>query len=467
MNKKSIKQLTFIKLLQVFLVAIFTISIVMFFAYKEFFKYTAEHKAIEFATVVKAGLTSHMKAGIMDKRDYFLHEITNISNIKSLSIIRAKTVIDQYGVSKRKNEKSYSDVEELSDLKQNNFFWDDKSGYVRAIIPYKANSHGELNCLKCHNAKDGETIGALEIEMDITPYESLTSTYGYLLIAMLIFFAFVIILVIFHFIEKHLTEPILKIADEADDAYAHHLTIDTEQYEAKEIHGLAQNLNELNSEVIDKEQALTDKNQELKELNEEIELTLRETMIAIGEIEEARSNDVKNHTRRVSKLSGIIAKDYGLSEAEINLIELTSPLHDIGKIGISDAILLKPGKLTADEYEVMKEHAELGHNILKHSSRIVLKTASVIAYGHHEKWDGSGYPQGLKAYEIPVFARIVTIVDVLDALLCQRIYKDAWSKEKVLEFIKEQKGKHFEPKLVEIVEENFDKYARVINDLVV
>ena len=466
MNKKSIKQLTFIKLVQVFLIAILTISFVMFFAYKEFFRYTAEHKAIEFATVVKAGLTSHMKAGIMDKRDYFLHEITNIPNIKSLSIIRAKTVIEQYGVSSRKNEKSYTDLPTIN-LHEKTFFWNNANGYVRAIIPYKANSKGELNCLQCHNAKDGETIGALDIEMDISLYQSLTSTYGYLLISMLIFFAFVIILVIFHFIEKHLTEPILKIADEADEAYAHHSTIDTEAYAVKEIHGLAHNLNELNSEVIEKEQALKGKNEELKELNEEIELTLRETMIAIGEIEEARSNDVKNHTRRVSKLSGIIAKDYGLSDTEINLIELTSPLHDIGKIGISDAILLKPGKLTADEYEIMKEHAELGHNILKHSSRIALKTAAMIAYGHHEKWNGEGYPQGLKAYEIPVFARIVAIVDVLDALLCQRIYKDAWSKEKVLEFIKEQKGKHFEPKLVDIVEEHFDEYAKVINDLVI
>ncbi len=467
MNRKSIKQLTLIKLVQIFLVAIFTISFVMFFAYREFFRYTAEHKAIEFSTVVKAGLTSHMKAGIMDKRDYFLHEITNIPNIKSLSIIRAKTVIDQYGVSKRKNEKSYSDVKGLSDLKQNSFFWNNANGYVRAIIPYKANSKGDLNCLQCHNAKDGETIGALDIEMDISPYKNLTSTYGYLLIALLIFFAFIIILVVFHFIENNLTKPILKIAKEADDAYTHHSTIDIEAYEAKEIYGLAYNLNELNSEVLEKEQALKRKNEELNELNEEIELTLRETMIAIGEIEEARSNDVKNHTRRVSKLSGIIAKEYGLTTAEINLIELTSPLHDIGKIGISDAILLKPGKLTAEEYEGMKEHAELGYNILKHSSRIVLKTAAMIAYGHHEKWDGSGYPQGLKAYEIPIFARIVAIVDVFDALLCQRIYKDAWSKEEVLAFIKGQEGKHFEPKLVAIVEEHFDEYAKIINDLVI
>ena len=466
MNRKSIKQLTLIKLVQVFLVAILTISFVMFFAYREFFKYTAEHKAIEFARVVKAGLTSHMKAGIMDKRDYFLHEITNISNIKSLSIIRAKTVINQYGVSKRKNEKSYTDLPSIS-LDKNTFFWNNANGYVRAIIPYKANSKGDLNCLKCHNAKDGETIGALDIEMDISLYGSITSTYGYLLIAMLIFFAFVIILVIFHFIEKHLTEPILKIAEEADEAYAHHTTIDTENYEAKEIYGLANNLNELNNEVVEKENELKRKNEELVALNGEIESTLRETMMAIGEIEEVRSNDVKNHTQRVAKLSGIIAKDYGLSKEEIKLIELTAPLHDIGKIGIEDAILLKPDKLLESEYKVMQEHAALGYNILRHSNRIVLQTAANIAYSHHEKWDGSGYPQGLKAYQIPVFARIVAIVDVLDALLCQRVYKDAWSKKRVLEFIKRENGKHFEPKIADLVEKNFKEYAKVIHELVV
>ena len=466
MNKNSIKHLTFIRLVQVFIVAIITISVVMYFAYQEFFHYTAQTKAIEFSKVVKAGLTSHMKAGIMDKRDYFLHELTTLNNVKSLSIIRAKAVEKQFGKPTHKNEKSYRDVQNISTLDKNSFVWDVENGLVKAIIPYKASSQGDLNCLQCHHAKDGETLGALEIEMDISLYESLTSTYGYLLIALLIFFAFVIILVIFHFIENHLTKPILKIAQEADDAYKNHTSIDISSYQAEEIHSLALNLNEFTNDVIEKEAELKKKNSELEELNTEIESTLSETMMAIGEIEEARSNDVKNHTKRVSTLSGIIARDYGLSEEEIRLIELTSPLHDIGKIGISDAILLKPGKLTPQEYEVMKEHAELGHNILKHSKRIALKTAAMIAYGHHEKWNGTGYPQGLKAYEIPVFARIVAIVDVLDALLCQRIYKDAWSKEKVLEFIQGQKGKHFDPELVELVEQNFDRYAKVINDLV-
>ena len=467
MKKKTIKHLTLIKLLQVFLVAIFTISAVMYFAYNEFFRYTAEHKAIEFAKVVKAGLTSHMKAGIMDKRDYYIKEIRNFPNIKSLAIIRAKPVIDQFGVSKHKNEKSYTDLKNSKNLDTNTFIWDGKNGLFKAIIPYKASSKGELNCLQCHNVKDGETLGALEIEMDISPYESLTSTYGYLLIGLLIFFAFIIILVIFHFIENYMAKPILQIAKEADEAYMHHISINSSAYKVEEIYGLAENLNELNGEVIEKEQQLKEKNRELELLNEEIESTLRETMVAIGEIEEVRSNDVKNHTKRVATLSGIIAKDYGLSEEEIKLIELTSPLHDIGKIGIEDAILLKPDKLSADEYEVMKEHATLGHNILKHSKRLVLQTAAQIAYSHHEKWDGSGYPQGLVAYQIPVFARIVAIVDVLDALLCQRIYKDAWSKERVLSFIKEQNGKHFEPKLADLVEKNFDKYSSIINELVV
>jgi len=175
---------------------------------------------------------------------------------------------------------------------------------------------------------------------------------------------------------------------------------------------------------------------------------------------------VKNHTRRVATLSATIARDYGMSDNDVKLIELTSPLHDIGKIGISDAILHKPGKLTPQEYEIMKTHSVIGYNILNHSKRLALKTAAKIAYGHHEKYDGSGYPQGLKGEDIPIFARIVAIVDVLDALLCARVYKDAWSADEVLAFVIKEKGKHFDPKLVEIVEKNFERYSNLIKSLI-
>ena len=169
--------------------------------------------------------------------------------------------------------------------------------------------------------------------------------------------------------------------------------------------------------------------------------------------------------RSVSKLSALIAAEYGLSEDDVKLIELASPLHDIGKVGISDDILQKPGKLTENEFEIMKGHAELGYRVLKHSKRKILRTAASIAYSHHEKHNGKGYPKGLKGNEIPIFARIVAIVDVIDALLCKRIYKDAWSEEEVRALILKERGEHFEEKLADIVLDNFDAYVKLIKDL--
>ena len=467
MQKRTIKNITFTRLVQIFIIAIITISLIMFFAYKQFFKYTVENKALEISTIVKAGLTSHMKANIMQKRGYFLEEIKETNNIKSLNIIRSQSVIDQFGASTHKSEKSYKELENSTIPNEAHFLWQENKSTVRAIIPYKASSKSKLNCLQCHNAKDGETLGALEIEFDISKYQELTSIYGYLLISLLVFFALIILYFIFKFIEKYLSEPISHIAKEADDAYKSHSDIDTNNYEISELDSLAQNLNDLNHDVLSREKELEIKNRELKKLNSEIEATLRETMVAIGEIEEVRSNDVKNHTRRVSLLSATIARDYGMSEEDIKLIELTSPLHDIGKIGISDDILLKPDKLTKEEFEIMKTHAKLGYHILNHSKRVALKTAAEIAYGHHEKYNGNGYPQGLKGDEIPIFARIVAIVDVLDALLCRRVYKEAWNTKDVLEFIIQERGQHFDPDLVDIVADNFDKYSSLIDSLVI
>lgn len=337
---------------------------------------------------------------------------------------------------------------------------------VKAIIPYKVTSESELNCLSCHNAVEGETLGALEIEIDIHEYQELTFGYGYLLISLLVFFAFVIIILIFKFIEKYLSKPLSSIVQDADNAYKKHDDIAVESYEVSELQSLATNLNDFNHDIIDNEKALEQKNEELKLLNIEIESTLREMMIAIGQIEESRSNDLKNHTQRVALLSSTIARDLGLSDEDVKLIEMTSPLHDIGKIGISDAILLKPDSLDEVEFKSMQAHAQLGYNVLKHSERLVLKTAAQIAYGHHEKYDGIGYPQGLKGEEIPLFARIVAVVDVCDALLCKRVYKEAWNKEEVLALLLHERGKHFDPVLIDLVEKNFDRYSRLIMNLI-
>lgn len=197
-------------------------------------------------------------------------------------------------------------------------------------------------------------------------------------------------------------------------------------------------------------------------LNDEIIDTQAEIVGRLGEVIENRSQEAANHVNRVAHMSYILARAYGLSEAEANKIRLASPMHDIGKVAISDEILLKPGKLTEVEFKVMKTHSKIGWQILKSSKRDILKTAALIAYEHHEKWDGNGYPRGLSGEEISLCGRITAVADVFDALTQKRVYKEAWPLDKVLELFQEERGKHFEPKLVDLLFENLQEIKKVM-----
>lgn len=189
-------------------------------------------------------------------------------------------------------------------------------------------------------------------------------------------------------------------------------------------------------------------------LEKEIEDTQKEVVFKMGAIGESRSKETGNHVKRVAEYSKILALEYGLSEADAEVLKQASPMHDIGKVGIPDNILKKPGKLDKDEIEIMKTHSKLGHDMLKGSNRPLLKVAAILAHEHHEKWDGSGYPRGLKGEDINIYGRITAIADVFDALGSDRCYKKAWDDEKVFELFRKQRGKHFDPKLVDIF---FDK----------
>ena len=136
-------------------------------------------------------------------------------------------------------------------------------------------------------------------------------------------------------------------------------------------------------------------------------------------------------------------------------------MHDIGKVAIPDKILKKPGKLTDEEWVIMRSHCKVGYKILKDSSRPILKAAALVAYRHHEKWDGTGYPNGTKGESIHIFGRITAIADVFDALGSDRCYKKAWDLEKILNLFKEEKGKHFDPKLVDLFLDNLDKFLLI------
>ena len=200
---------------------------------------------------------------------------------------------------------------------------------------------------------------------------------------------------------------------------------------------------------------------ELQNLNKEIEDTLREVVYTMGTIGELRSKETGNHVKRVALYSELFAKYYGLSEKEIKILKEASPMHDIGKIAIPDAVLNKPGRFTPKEYDIMKKHAELGFEMLKYSHRDLLQAAAIVAYEHHEKWDGTGYPRGLKGKDIHIYGRITAIADVFDALGSERVYKPAWEDEKIFKLFKEERGKQFEPKLVDIFFDYIDEFLQI------
>ena len=200
---------------------------------------------------------------------------------------------------------------------------------------------------------------------------------------------------------------------------------------------------------------------EIISLHQELEDTQKEIIYKMGEIGETRSKETGNHVKRVAEYSKLLAILYGLSEEEAEILKLASPMHDIGKVGIPDNVLKKPGKLDSDEWEIMKTHAEIGYEMLKHSTRPILKTASIVAYEHHEKWNGSGYPKGLKGEDIHIFGRITAVADVFDALGSDRCYKKAWELDRILELFREESGKHFDPKLVKLFLDNLDSFLHI------
>lgn len=193
-----------------------------------------------------------------------------------------------------------------------------------------------------------------------------------------------------------------------------------------------------------------DLEQRVRERTKELELAQAEILDVLGRTAEYRDDETGQHTKRVGDLSERIALGMGLAPEEAAIIGRAAPLHDIGKIGIPDGILLKPGRFTPEEFAKMKEHADIGANILKGSVFPVLQTAGVIALTHHEKWNGTGYPGGMSGEDIPLVGRIVAIADFYDALTHERPYKRAWTNEEAIAEIKAQSGLHFDPRVVEV-----------------
>lgn len=198
-------------------------------------------------------------------------------------------------------------------------------------------------------------------------------------------------------------------------------------------------------------------------LNERIVSTQKEVIYRLGEVVESRSKETANHVRRVAEITYLLGRKYGLTEQEADMMRMAAPMHDVGKIGISEKILNKPGPLTDDEFGKMKRHTDIGYEILKDSKLTLMDTASLIARHHHENWDGSGYPQGLVGDNIPLIARIVSLADVFDSLCHERVYKEAWPVDRSIAFIDAQSGKKFDPSLVKIFKENIEEIKSILS----
>jgi len=197
-----------------------------------------------------------------------------------------------------------------------------------------------------------------------------------------------------------------------------------------------------------------------KLINENSSLSF-ELLEKISKIAEFKDDETYEHTQRVGMLSYEIAKTIGMPYEFCFIIKLSSPLHDVGKIGIPDKILLKPEKLTKDEFEIMKKHTIIGKDILKGSKSPILKMGEIIAISHHERWDGTGYPNNLKGEEIPIEGRITNIADSIDAMASKRPYKEKYDEDKLLSELKDNKGKMYDPHFIDVVLSMWNKFRNL------
>ena len=211
--------------------------------------------------------------------------------------------------------------------------------------------------------------------------------------------------------------------------------------------------------------ALEDRRRHLEHMVEDATREVRErekeTLMRLARAGEFRDEEPGPHLIRMSRYSRLIAGALSLDAEEAETVELSAPLHDIGKIGIPDQILLKPGKLDAPEWALMQRHAVIGHDILKGSASKYVSMGALIALAHHEKYDGSGYPNGLEGDHIPVCARIVAVADVYDALTSVRPYKAAWPSAEAMDYVASQAGKHFDPRMVEAFLRSKDEILKI------
>ncbi len=195
--------------------------------------------------------------------------------------------------------------------------------------------------------------------------------------------------------------------------------------------------------------------------DQEIEQTQRELIYTIARITDVHSAETGNHIKRVSEYAKLLAMLAGYDKEKAEVFKLAAAMHDVGKIGIPHNILNKPGRLTDEELSAMRKHPNIGYDILSHSKRPLLRAAAIVAQQHHEKYDGTGYPRGLKGKQIHILGRIAALADVFDALDTSRPYKQRWALHETISFIQNESGKHFDPRLVDLLIRHFGHFRKI------
>jgi putative two-component system response regulator len=218
----------------------------------------------------------------------------------------------------------------------------------------------------------------------------------------------------------------------------------------------------LEQAVHDRTTLLAETVAQLERSEYELRRVTRDTILALTRAIERRDIETANHIERVSLYATVLARRLGLERDHCEMIREASPMHDVGKVGIPDGILLKPGRVTAAEFSVIKQHVALGHSILSRSNQPLLKLAAEVAETHHERWDGGGYLQGMRGEEIPLAGRITAIADTFDALVSRRVYKDPIPLEPALTVIREGRGRQFDPQLVDVFLDCREEVAAIV-----
>ena len=467
--KQSIKTITLKRLMGVAAAVIIILMVMIAYNFKELTISAMRDKGQTVAHFIKAGLTTHMKMSTHEEKEQYKKNIQEISDVQDLTVISSKEVNQQYSVNSNLNSFKDPIIANVFKSKEPSYLLEKKDKdqeLLRVTFPYIAEKTEKINCLQCHDVAKDTVLGAVDFYIDVTNYKDMSINYLYVILGILFIILLSILYTMFNIIDKHIKNPLDVLINETRNSYETHTSININDFDSMELEDVAQKVNLFNQEIIEKNDALEKKNFELTVLNKEIEETQKEIINKLGNVAETRSKETAYHVQRVAEYSYLLAKHYGLSEKECKLLRDASPMHDIGKVGIPDEILKKPGKLTTDEFEIMKEHAEMGYSIFKDTNREMLKAAAVLAHEHHEKWDGTGYPRKLKGEEIHIFGRITALADVFDALGTKRVYKDAWELEKILDLVQEERGKQFDPTLVDIFLNNLDDFLSVRDRLV-